>query len=98
MGQDRIDPETVAKVAKLAKLRFSNDELEQFSGQLGQIVDYVDQLSDVDTSQVAPLDHVLNVTDAIREDTQLESLPPESALKNAPEQDGEYFRVPPVLG
>ena len=85
-------------MAKLAKLQLTEEEVKRLVDELSQIVGYVDQLSSVDTTNVAPLDHVLDVTDALRDDTVISSLPRESALLNAPKKDGETFLVPPVLG
>lgn len=93
-----IEAQEVLKVAGLAKLRLSEEEVQRFGEQLSQIVGYVDQLSTVDTSNVEPLDHVLDVTDALRDDTVISSLERESALSNAPKKDDETFLVPPVLG
>ncbi|MEC7603293.1 MAG: Asp-tRNA(Asn)/Glu-tRNA(Gln) amidotransferase subunit GatC [Planctomycetota bacterium] len=93
-----IESKDVLKVAKLAKLQLTEEEVKRLGDELSQIVGYVDQLSSVDTTNVAPLDHVLDVTDALRDDTVISSLPRESALSNAPKEDGETFLVPPVLG
>ena len=93
-----IESKDVLKVAKLAKLQLTEEEVKRLVAELSQIVGYVDQLSSVDTTNVAPLDHVLDVTDALRDDTVISSLPRESALSNAPKEDGETFLVPPVLG
>lgn len=93
-----IESKDVLKVAKLAKLQLTEEEVNRLVDELSQIVGYVDQLSSVDTTNVAPLDHVLDVTDALRDDTVISSLPRESALSNAPKEDGETFLVPPVLG
>ena len=93
-----IESKDVVKVAKLAKLQLTEEEVNRLVDELSQIVGYVDQLSSVDTTNVAPLDHVLDVTDALRDDTVISSLPRESALSNAPKEDGETFLVPPVLG
>lgn len=93
-----IEAQEVLKVAGLAKLRLSEEEVQRFGEQLSQIVGYVDQLSTVDTSNVEPLDHVLDVTDALRDDVVTPSLERESALSNSPKKDDETFLVPPVLG
>ena len=93
-----IEAQEVLKVAGLAKLRLSEEEVQRFGEQLSQIVGYVDQLSTVDTSNVEPLDHVLDVTDALRDDVVTPSIERESALSNAPKKDDETFLVPPVLG
>ena len=75
-----IESKDVLKVAKLAKLQLTEEEVKRLVDELSQIVGYVDQLSSVDTTNVAPLDHVLDVTDALRDDTVISSLPRESAL------------------
>ena len=93
-----IESKDVLKVAKLAKLQLTEEEVKRLVDELSQIVGYVDQLSSVDTTNVAPLDHVLDVTDALRDDIVISSLPRESALSNAPKEDGETFLVPQVLG
>ena len=93
-----IESKDVLKVAKLAKLQLTEEEVKRLVDELSQIVGYVDQLSSVDTTNVAPLAHVLDVTDALRDDTVISSLPRESALSNPPKEDRETFLVPPVLG
>ena len=82
-----IESKDVLKVAKLAKLQLTEEEVKRLVDELSQIVGYVDQLSSVDTTNVAPLDHVLDVTDALRDDIVISSLPRESALSNAPKED-----------
>ena len=82
-----IESKDVLKVAKLAKLQVTEEEVKRLVDELSQIVGYVDQLSSVDTTNVAPLDHVLDVTDALRDDIVISSLPRESALSNAPKED-----------
>jgi aspartyl-tRNA(Asn)/glutamyl-tRNA(Gln) amidotransferase subunit C len=87
----------VAKVALLARLRLSPEELETFTGQLNTIVDYVAQLQGLDTTGVEPLAHGIEVRNVFRDDVRGESLPREKALANAPERNQESFLVPAVL-
>ncbi len=87
----------VAKVAVLARLRVSPDELEKFTGQLNSIVEYVDQLKQHDTSQVEPLAHGIEIRNVFRDDVRGEALPREAALRNAPKRNQESFLVPAVL-
>jgi aspartyl-tRNA(Asn)/glutamyl-tRNA(Gln) amidotransferase subunit C len=87
----------VAKVAVLARLRISPDELETFTGQLNAIVDYVAQLQEVDTTGVEPLAHGIEVRNVFREDVRGEPLPLEQALANAPKRNATSFLVPAVL-
>jgi aspartyl-tRNA(Asn)/glutamyl-tRNA(Gln) amidotransferase subunit C len=87
----------VAKVAVLARLRLSPDELSMFTGQLNSIMDYVAQLQQFDTANVEPLSHGIEVRNVFRDDVRGEALPREAALGNAPRRNQESFLVPAVL-
>ncbi len=87
----------IRKVANLARLEFSEPELVQFTDQLGKIVAFVEQLDAVDTTGVAPLAHPLEIHSVLRQDKQLPGLSRDAALANAPNQDHEFFLVPPVM-
>ena len=87
----------VAKVALLARLRVSPDELEMFTGQLNSIVDYVAQLTQYDTANVEPLAHGIEVRNVFRDDVRGEALSREAAIANAPKRNQECFLVPAVL-
>jgi len=89
--------EEVAKVALLARLRLSPGELELFTGQLNAIVGFVEQLGELDTANVEPLAHGVEVHNVFREDVRGPSLPREEALANAPKRNAESFLVPAVL-
>lgn len=93
----QLTVEDVKKVAVLARLEFSPDELAPFAEQLGKIVHFVEQLSEVATDGVEPLAHPLEIHSVVRGDAQAPSLAREAALANSPEHDDEYFLVPPVL-
>jgi aspartyl-tRNA(Asn)/glutamyl-tRNA(Gln) amidotransferase subunit C len=88
----------VEKVALLARLRLSHDELEHMTGQLADIVGYVDQLSEVDTTGVEPMAHAVELTNVFAADEIEPSLPREAALANAPRHNERGYLVPPVLG
>lgn len=92
-----LSRDDVAGVAKLAKLQFSSEELDQFTDQLGRIVSFVDQLNEVSTDGVDTMAHPLDVESVIREDQLADSLDRADALMNAPNQDAEFFLVPPVM-
>ncbi|MHC4619358.1 MAG: Asp-tRNA(Asn)/Glu-tRNA(Gln) amidotransferase subunit GatC [Planctomycetota bacterium] len=96
MGK-RIDKEQVRKVAKLSRLELTEAEVEEFTGQLSAILDYVEKMNELDTANVEPLAHCLPVSNVFREDVVKESLGTEKALANAPERDGEFFKVPKIL-
>jgi aspartyl-tRNA(Asn)/glutamyl-tRNA(Gln) amidotransferase subunit C len=87
----------VAKVAILARLRLSPEELETFTGQLNSIVDYVAQLQELDTTGVEPLAHGIELRNVFRDDVRGPALELEQALANAPKRNRENFLVPAVL-
>lgn len=92
-----IDEKQVRHVAQLARLRLSPEELMHFSTQLSRILDYINQLSEVDTESVEPLSHPLDLQNVFREDKARPSLPRDEALANAPVTRDGFFLVPPVL-
>lgn len=92
-----LSTEEVAKVAVLARLRLSPDELQTFTGQLNAIVDYVAQLQEPETADAEPLAHGIEVRNVFRDDVRGKALPREAALANAPKRNAEGFLVPAVL-
>lgn len=88
----------VEYIAELARLEFTEEEKKLFTEQLNQILEYVEQLNSVNTDDVPPLSHVLELTNVFREDVVKPSIPTEEALKNAPSATEEFFRVPKVIG
>jgi aspartyl-tRNA(Asn)/glutamyl-tRNA(Gln) amidotransferase subunit C len=93
-----ITREEVEKVSLLARLLLSEAELERMTAQLGQILDYMDLLGEVDTGGIEPMAHALDVANVFRPDEVRPSLAREAALANAPSRDEECYRVPAVLG
>ncbi len=87
----------VARVALLARLRLAPAELELFTGQLNAIVGFVELLGELDTADVEPLAHGVEVRNVFREDVRGPSLPREEALANAPGRNADSFLVPAVL-
>jgi aspartyl-tRNA(Asn)/glutamyl-tRNA(Gln) amidotransferase subunit C len=94
----KITREEVRHVAKLARLDLSEAEIDRMTGQLDAILSYVAKLDELDTTGVLPTNHTQQVVNAFREDEVRASLPREQALANAPEQNGESFIVPRVIG
>ena len=94
---EKLTEEEVRKVARLARLKCSEQEIRMFTAQLGAILEYVAQLEQVDTSAVEPLAHCLAIHNVFREDEPGVSLSNEEALANAPQRDGEFFALPKVL-
>ncbi len=84
-------------VAHLARLELSPDELTEFTEQLGRIVDYVNQLQEVNTDGVEPLAHALPIKNVFRPDESRPSLPVDEALRNAPQRRDNFYAVPAVL-
>lgn len=93
----KISKQEVEHVANLARLNLSENELETMTGQLDNILSYVDKLEQLDTSDVQPTTHVFSVSNAFRDDEVVESLPQDEAVKNGPQQNGEFFQVPRII-
>ena len=93
-----LSREDVEKVASLARLEVTEDELDRYAEQLGKIVTFVEQLNDVATDGVEPMAHPLDVHSVLRPDSPSQGITREAALANAPSTDGEFFLVPPVMG
>jgi aspartyl-tRNA(Asn)/glutamyl-tRNA(Gln) amidotransferase subunit C len=88
----------VDHIATLARLEFSEAEKEHFTHQMNEILTYVEKLNELDTSNVEPLSHVIELNNVFREDVVQPSLPPATALQNAPSANDEHFKVPKVIG
>jgi aspartyl-tRNA(Asn)/glutamyl-tRNA(Gln) amidotransferase subunit C len=92
-----IDLEQVRKVALLARLELSPEEEEQFTGQLSSILEYVEQLSKLDTENVEPTTRAVEVSNITRSDT-LETFAGREAILNcAPDREEDFFKVPKIL-
>lgn len=94
----KITKEEVLHVAHLARLDLDEASIEKFVGQIGDILEYVDQLRQVDTAGVRPTTHALELVNAFRDDLETHHLPGETSLANAPEQEDGNFLVPKVVG
>ena len=88
----------VQRIAHLARLQLSEEELAAYSVQLQAIVAFVDQLQAVDTSGVEPMVHAIELSNVLAVDEVREGLSRDAALSNSPDHDDECFRVPAVLG
>ncbi len=88
----------VEHIAELARLNFKDEELENFTSRLNEILNYVEKLNELDTENVEPLSHPVEGSNVFREDEVKPSIEREEALKNAPESDELYFKVPKVIG
>jgi aspartyl-tRNA(Asn)/glutamyl-tRNA(Gln) amidotransferase subunit C len=92
-----IDREQVHKVALLARLELTPEEEEQFTIQLGSILDYVEQLSELDVTDVLPTTRAIDVSNVTREDELQPYADRDAILNSAPEQEGEFFKVPKIM-
>jgi aspartyl-tRNA(Asn)/glutamyl-tRNA(Gln) amidotransferase subunit C len=94
----RITDTDVAYVANLANLELTAEERSHMVRDLNSILDYIDRLNELDTANIPPMAQAeLGTLTALREDELLPCLPREAALKNAPDTDGKFFRVPRVI-
>ncbi len=89
-----IDREQVLHVARLARLRLSEDEVEAMTGELSKVLDHIEKISELDLDGVEPTSHVVELENVLREDVPRPSIPREKALEQAPDSDGSGFRVP----
>ncbi len=92
-----ITVKDVQHVAKLARLQLSPEEEATFTEQMNAILQYAEKLNELDTENVKPTTHVLQVSNVMREDVVKKSLTQEEALLNAPEEEDGHFKVPAVL-
>ena len=95
---DRMTEDRVRQVARLARIQLSDGEVAEFTGQIESVLEYVGKLNELDTEGVEPMAHALPVCNVLRDDEPRPSLPPEQAVREAPDRDGTFFRVPKVLG
>ena len=93
----KITTQDVEYVAGLAQLILDDDSKERLVHEMGDILEYMDKLEELDTDDIEPMMHVLDLVNVYREDVVRESLPREVAMQNAPKSDGEYFLVPRIL-
>lgn len=87
----------VRKVASLARLKVTDEDVNSLLGDLSAILEYVDVLNEVDTTGIEPMVHAVELHDVLRTDVLRESLSREAALQNAPRTDGKYFLVPTII-
>lgn len=95
----KITKQQVTHVAELAKLEFSKEELDEFTTQLGSIIDMFEDLTEENTDGVEPMTSATDRVNAMREDKAVKAPKEEveALLKNAPDEDGGYIRVPVII-
>ena len=92
-----ISKKEVEYNANLARLKLSAQEVENYTHQLNDILEYMDKLNELNTSEVKPLSHPVENSNVFREDELVPSVSREDALKNAPDSTEEFFKVPKII-
>ena len=98
MSEGRLSLDDVRHVAKLSRLALSEGQLAKLGPQLESILGYVAKIGEVDVSGVEPMAHATPLHNVLREDVVGAAMPLEKTLRNAPEVDGPFFKVPKVIG
>jgi aspartyl-tRNA(Asn)/glutamyl-tRNA(Gln) amidotransferase subunit C len=93
-----LSRDDVAHVAHLARLGLTDEELGRLEGQLNHILDQYAILAQLDTDDIPPTAQTIELENILREDVARPSLPVEAVLANAPGREGDFIRVPPILG
>ncbi len=93
----KISSDDVRKVANLARLELAEDKIETYTAQLEKILDYIDQLEQVDTEDVPPTTRAVEVLNVVREDQIQNTKVRDELLELAPHKEGDFFRVPKIL-
>ena len=91
-----ISEEEVKHVAKLARLELTEDEVKKYSKQLGDILKYVEQMKEVDTTGIETMPHAIPIYNVMREDVVKYEETKEELMKNAPYEEDGFFRVPKI--
>ena len=92
-----VSIDDVKYIAELARLKFAEGDLRQLANELNSILTYMEKLDELDTNEVEPMTHVLDVKNVFRKEGVAQRITHDEALKNAPDADNEYFRVPKVI-
>ena len=92
-----VDDKLIEDLSRLAKLKFDKNSSEKIKDDLSSILGFIDTLSEVDTESVEPLIYMSEEVNALREDNIANEVSQKNALKNAPQKDSDYFKVPTVL-
>jgi len=95
---EKLTDEQVRHVAKLSRLKLSDERIHYFAEQLSTTLDYISKLSELDVDNVEPMAHPTDMTNKFRDDQPTPGMPVDDALANAPQADPPFFKVPKVLG
>lgn len=97
MSTDKFNKDVIQKIANLARLRLSPEEANEFSEQLSKIIIHFDEISNIDTQGIEPLITPSEIEYSTREDIAKQNYKAEDMVANAPEKQGNLFKVPPVV-
>ena len=92
-----VNNKLIQDIAKLSKLKFDDSAEEKMKVDLEKMIDFVDKLNEIDTEGVDPLIYMSEEVNVLRKDKVTEETSQEDALKNAPEKDSDYFKVPTIF-
>ncbi len=92
-----VTKKDVEKIAELTRLKFNENELDSFTDEMNKILSYVEKLNELNTENVEPLSHPNEDSNVFRDDVLKPSISTEEALKNAPDRDDKFFKVPKVI-
>ncbi len=95
---EKLTENDVRKVAKLSRLKLTDDQVAFYTDQLAHVLGYIDKLSELDVDNVEPMAHPTDMTNKLRPDEPTAGMPVDAALANAPASDPPFFKVPKVLG
>jgi len=93
-----IDEHLVRHIGKLSRIELSDEQVQTFCRQLADILEYFGKLAQLDTEGVEPMAHAAELDNVLAEDVPAKGLTPGQALANAPDRDGDFFKVPKVIG
>jgi aspartyl-tRNA(Asn)/glutamyl-tRNA(Gln) amidotransferase subunit C len=93
----KIDRERILRVAELARLELTEEEKTEFANQLSDIISYVEKINELDTESVEPTDHIVELTNVLREDEVRESIDRSELVKIAPRFEEGHFVVPRII-
>ena len=95
---EALNDDQVRHVAKLSRLRLSDEDIHNFAGQLSAVLGHVSKLNELDVENVEPMAHAADVSNVLREDQPQPGMPVDSALANAPDAADPFFKTPKILG
>ncbi|HMK61677.1 MAG TPA: Asp-tRNA(Asn)/Glu-tRNA(Gln) amidotransferase subunit GatC [Dissulfurispiraceae bacterium] len=93
----KLSLEEVRHIAQLSRLSITDEELELYAPQLSKIIDYVEQLNNLDTSDIEPTSNIIALNNVMADDVLGMCLPRDEALRNAPDSTEKFYRIPKII-